>query len=755
MMCKFINSCFFLFLISNSFCQSKSLQQVDYVNTYIGTAANGVGGIIPSVGPPFAMTNFAPQTNQNYIGRMPYLYEDSSIQGFIATHQPTIWMGDYGYVSVMPVLGDLKVLPEERKLSFSHKNEIVKPQYYSVLMSTKKNEIIKTELAATERAGILRFTFPAAKQAHLVVQALNIPEISEPWHKDANCIDSRTKAIKAYIRYDELNNEITGYNPDRVSFDIAPALKNFKGYFVIRFRKKINAFGTWDNEGIHPADTAITAGKRVGAYISFSTKRNEVVLVKIATSFISLEQAKQNLETEIPGWDLDAVAAQTKQHWQQSLQRFKLEGATTEQKSIFYSALYHTLLFPRIFSEYGRYYSAFDDTIHNGIAYTDYSLWDTYRAAHPLFIFSQPERVNDFISSLLQSYKEGGWLPLWPNPAETNIMIGTHADAVIADAFVKGFKGYDVNLAYEAMHKNAFHPTDCDVPGNPFRDRQPWDCFEGRAGLAFYHSLGYVPGDKKTESVSRTVEYGIDDYAIAQVAKVLGKTDDYTKLTEWSKNYKNLYKKEDRFLLPKLANGNWDKNIDEAFTEGTPWTYLFGAVQDIPGTIELFGGKEKFIARLDENFDSAHYRHDNEPGHHYLYLYNYAGQPWKAQELARKHTTINYRNLPNGINGNDDCGQMSAWYIFSVMGFYPVTPGSGIYAIGAPQFPKITIDYLVEGKQHQLVIIANNISDKNKYIRSLTLDGKAVDKPFLSHDDIIHGEKLIFEMTDEPTAWGK
>jgi len=758
-MFKMLNiKCLFILGLSSlcitALSQQKKLE-VDYVNSYIGTAADGAGGLIPMVGPPFAMTNFSAQTNENRISQMPYLYEDKSVVGFIATHQPTIWMGDYGYVSVMPVVGDLKVLPNERKLSFNHKDEKVSPYYYSVQLDTKGGKQIKAEIAATERVGLFRFTFPASKEAHLVIQALNIPEIEDKWTRDINSIQNRLATIKAYVKYDPKKNEITGYNPDRASFDIGPALKNFKGYFVIQFDKKIQLFGTWNNDSVFSGAKEILAGKRVGAYVSFATKKNEAVQVKIATSFISIEQARDNLNREIPGWDIQNVAAQTKQVWQNNLERFKVEGVTPEQKTIFYSALYHSLLFPRVFSEYGKYYSAYDDTIHNGVSYTDYSLWDTYRAQHPLLLFAQPERVNDMITAMLQMYKEGGWLPLWPNPAETNIMIGTHADAVIADAYVKGFRGFDEKTAYEAMQKNAFISTECDVPDNHFYDRQKWGCFEGRAGLPFYHSLGYVPSDKKAESVSRTVEYGIDDFSTAQMAKLLGKTDDYNRLIQWSQNYKNHYNPGTGFLAPRFSNGNWDPNTESAFTEGSSWTYLFGSVQDIPGLIELLGGREKFVDKLDENFNKDHYRHDNEPGHHYIYLYDYVGQPWKTQELARKHTVLNYKNRPNGINGNDDCGQMSAWYIFTVMGFYPVTPALGIYAIGAPQFPKLSLSYLVDGKPRQFTIIAKNISETNKYIKSVTLDGHALNKPFISHDQIIHGNELVFDLTDKPTDWGK
>lgn len=352
------------------------------------------------------------------------------------------------------------------------------------------------------------------------------------------------------------------------------------------------------------------------------------------------------------------------------------------------------------------------------------------------------------IASMLQMYREGGWLPMWPNPAETNIMIGTHADAVIADAYVKGFKGYDTLLAYEAMLKNATVPPDRDTLRWGY-DREEWAGFEGRIGLSYYHSLGYVPADRAAESVSRTVEYGIDDYCIARVAQLLGHKAQAGTLMKWSRNYKNLYRPQTGFLYPRLYNGLWGGDEKLSFTEGSRWTYAFGAVQDIPGMIKLMGGNKAFAKKLDQNFAEGHYAHDNEPGHHYIYLYNYCGQPWKAQALVRKHVNTNYFNKPQGINGNDDCGQMSAWYIFSTMGFYPVTPASGVYALGAPQVPEVTLHFTSGRAQKKLVIRAKNISEKNKYVASVTFNGKPI-KNFIGHASLVQGGLLQFEMTGIP-----
>ena len=731
------------FLIAMSI-EAQIKEAVDYVNPLIGTPETGFkegidgGGTMPCVGPPFAMTNFVAQTSENKISRMPYVYEDSSILGFMATHQPTVWMGDYGNVSIMPQVGELKLLPKERALSYAHEDEVSKPHYYSVIMNAGDQKI-KGEIAATSRTGFFRFTYPKSDQSHMIIQGINITENKKPF--------------QGYLKVDVEKGEISGYNPQRMSSHLGPDIPNFKGYFIIQIDRKIKEYGTWNSFRNEPQITVSgkeQKGARMGAYISFKTNENEQVKLKIATSFISIEQARINLKNEIPHWNFEKVVNETRAIWQDNLSRIAVKEASEDQKSIFYTALFHTMLFPREFSEYGRYYSPFDDKVHEGESYNDYSLWDTFRALHPLLHFTQPERVNPMIQSLLQMYQEGGWLPKWPNPTYSNIMISTHADAVIADAYIKGFRGYDIDLAYEAIRKDAMHPPYRDTELH-WGDRDEGKLYEARGGLTYYHSLGYVPSDKTREAVTRTIEFGIDDYAIAQMALDLGKTEDYSRLMNWSKNYKNLYNKKTGFMNARLFNGDWAKNTQEGFTEGGRWTYLFGAMHDIKGSIALFGGKDAFASKLNENFEGNHYRHDNEPGHHYAYLFNYADQPWKTQELIRKHTSEeNYRNAPLGINGNDDCGQMSAWYVFGVMGFYPMTPGSEIYAIGAPQFPEISLKLKHNNKTTDFTIIAKNLSKENMYVQSLKLDGKRLTKPFITYTQIMNSSTLEFEMGPTP-----
>jgi len=750
---------FGLFLLFVSICfgqkQMTGKQEVDYVNPLIGTAATGFakgldgGGTMPCVGPPFAMTNFVAQTGESKMSRMNYYYEDTSIIGFLASHQPTVWMGDYGYVSVMPQVGKLKVLPKERALSFSHKNEKSTPYYYSVILNAENNKHIQSEIAASSRCAILQFTFPASQNAHLIIQGIDLnPELKD-W---ANDYDQRIKTLRGYVRINKEKNEITGYNPDRMSAQIGPPLPNFKGYFVIQFDKPFKSFGTWEGDTINPS-SAEQYGTRMGAYVDFETKKNEKVQVRIATSFISIEQARKNLEIELKGKNFNSLVQSTRNEWQNNLSRIKVNGITEDQKAIFYTAMFHTMQFPREMSEHGKYYSAFDDKIHNGGSYTDFSLWDTFRALHPLLIFTEPDRINPIITAMLQMFKEGGRLPMWPNPAETNIMIGTHADDVIADAYIKGFRGFDVDLAYKAVFKDVMVPPIDDTVLR-YGDRDLWTGYEAEAGLTYFKRIGYVPVDKTAESVSRTIEYCIDDNSVAQFAKALGKTSDYQKLLSLSKNYKNLYNASEGFMLPRKLNGEFDSKNEkggwDGFTEGDYWTYAFGAMHDVPGMIDMMGGREKFAAKLDENFNGNHYRHDNEPGHHYDYLYDYCGEPWKTQELVRKHTTENYRNKPIGINGNEDCGQMAAWYIFGVMGFYPVTPASGVYAIGAPQFPEITLNFMAGSKERVFKIVAQNLSEQNKYVQKVSLDGIPLKTPFISHQQIINGHKLVFEMGPDP-----
>ena len=734
-------------LILNSFGPrtAAAAEPIDEVNVMIGTTGPSVydyGGMIPGVTVPFGMTHWTARTRENKISVYSYNYKDTTIRGFIGTHQPAIWMGDYGQVSLMPYAGELST--PEPVLPFRHEDERAAPNYYSVKMG-EAGRRIEAELTATSRAGFLRFRFPASDASHVVVTACK----------------SEAEGVRGFVRVDPAAREIVGYNPDRQSAHLGPPLPNFKGYFVVQFDKPFRSSGTWERGEIH-AGRAEQSGNHVGAYARFATAEGEVVGAKVGTSFISLEQARDNLRREIPAWDFGRVRADGRRVWNEALGKIVVEGGSRDERVNFYTAMYHSLLFPRVFDEYGRYYSAFDDRVHDGVSYNDYSLWDTFRAEHPLLILIEPERVPGMITSLLQMYDEGGWMPMWPNPTYTGIMISTHADSVIADAYVKGIRGFDLKKAYEATRKDAFVPPDGDTKTR-WLDRAPWTAYEARGGLTYYMQLGYVPQDKTDESVSRTLEFAYDDFCVAQLAKAVGRADDYAALMKRAQNYRNLYDPAKGFMRPRLSDGRWDEeswNSKEermpGFTEGGPWTYLFCVMQDVPGMVELMGGRERFAAKLDENFTGGHYRHDNEPGHHYTYLFDYVGRAWRTQELVRETMATKYQNSPDGLSGNDDCGQMSAWYIFSSMGFYPVTPGSDVYALGSPIFDRATIR--LRGGPYRkgpFTVVAKNQSPANKYVQSATLNGRPLREPFIRHADIANGSTLVFVMGPRPNkAWG-
>lgn len=682
------------------------------------------GRTTPFVTPPFGMTHWTPATRVSRIRVLNYHYDDKKILGFKGSHKPAKWMGDYGHVMLMPGNGEVKTLPDERKLRFSHKKENAKAYRYSVELKAEQNKRIQVDMTATERCGFLRFTFPEGSEPFVLIEASEHPDFG------------------GWVKIDTIKKEIIGYNSDRNSAITGPELPGFKGYFVIRFEKEFAEVGVW-SEDAKQVSSLENSGKHIGAWIRPTT---QIVLAKVGTSFISIEQARDNLEREIPHFDFEKTEAETRSVWEKYLHRVEVEGGTEDQRSIFYSAMYHSLLFPRQFSEYGRYYSAFDDTIHSGVSYNDYSLWDTFRAQHPLLHLIAGEHTNRMVNALIQMYEEGGYMPKWPNPTYTNIMIGTHADAVVADAIVKGVKGIDLERAFAAVWKDAMTPPTGDSIRR-WEDRAPWTAYEARGGLTWYKQLGYVPIDKTNESVSRTLEFAYDDFCVAQVALAAGKTEEAKLLLEHSQFYRNVYNPETGFMAPRNSDGSWFKKRKEGFTEGGPWTYLFCVMQDVPGMIDLMGGKAAFSKKLSKGFGGTfRYIHENEPGHHYTYLYDYVGEAWKTQEKVDKYRRTKYRNTPFGLNGDDDCGQMSAWYVFSSLGFYPVTPGTDLYAIGTPLFPKAVMHPDPANPSIEFVITAKDVSAKNIYIQSAKLNGRPLDTPFLHHSDIMNGGTLEFEM---------
>ncbi|MBS1820918.1 MAG: GH92 family glycosyl hydrolase [Acidobacteria bacterium] len=707
---------------------------IDEVNTYIGTGSGpiGYGGTMPFVTPPFGMINWTPQTRQNKLSVVSYKYEDANIQGFMGTHQPAIWMGDYGYITLVPQVGSLATTPEARQMAFKHADEITRPDYYSVWMTAKDGSRIRAEMTATERCSYMRFTFPKGAAGRVLA------EISRP-------------GVPGMANFDAEKREITGYNPDRTDRNLGPfVLPNFKGYFVVEFRR------AWKNAATYGMDNYGAKVAR-GAYAEFAP--GETVEVRVGTSFLSVDQARENLRKEIPAWDFDAVRNKLTATWNNKLDRVHIEGASTDQRKMVYTALYHALLYPRVFSEYGRYYSAFDDKIHSGESYTAYSIWDTFRAESSMIALMAPERVPGMITALLQNYKEGGWMPKWPNPSYTNIMIGTHADSLVAEAINKGFTGFDRKTAWDAVYKDAMTPPDGDTTRR-WLDREPHTPYEARGGLTYYKQLGYIPTDKTDEASSRTIEDSYDDWCVAQVAKALGREKDYEFFLNRSLNYKHLYNPALGLMNGRTSDGKWapiggprdtpgNRSVS-GWTEGDAWVYTWGAFHDIPGTLELMGGADKYNAKLDQHFAGKHNVHSNEPSHHYGYLYDYSGQPWKTQAKVREILNAEYANQPAGLDGDDDCGQMSSWYLFTAMGFYPVNPASGDYMIGSPMFSKFAMK-LANGKT--FTVNAKNAGAANMYIQSATLNGKPLNEPVVRYKDIMQGATLEFTMGPQPSKW--
>ncbi|MBI1288688.1 MAG: glycoside hydrolase family 92 protein [Flavobacteriales bacterium] len=724
------HSIIFVLLLLEALFANAQTDAVDRVNPLMGTKQILLlhGRTTPFVTPPFGMTHWTPQTRNSRINELSYYYGDRHIIGFRGSHKPAKWMGDYGYVGLMPGFGEVKTLSDERRLRFSHKHETSTPYFYSVDLKAKQG-IVKAEMTATERCGLLRFNFPNDEDGFVIIEATQNP------------------AFDGWIKVDAENGEIIGWNADRNSAITGPEVPGFKGYFCIKIDRKITSYGTWNGGEIYN-DSVQIEGKNVGVWLRFADEKE--VKFKVGSSFISIDQARDNLAKEIPDFDFERVEQECKKVWNDHLNRIEVEGADEDALDIFYTSMYHSLLFPRNTSEYGQYYSAFDDAVHDGDSYNDFSLWDTFRAQHPLLTIIAPERVDGMVRALLQMYQQGGYMPKWPNPTYTNIMIGTHADAVVADAVVKGFRGFNLDTAYAAVWKDAMVPPDGDSVKD-WRDRAPWTSYEARSGLYWYKKLGYIPVDKTSESVSRTLESAYDDFCVAQVAKAVGKTEDHDYFMQRSKFYQNLYNPETKFMAPRNADGSWNEHRKWGFTEGGPWTYLFCVMQDVPGMIDLMGGKDAFVKRLDKGFGGIfRYIHENEPGHHYSYLYDYADAAWKTQKRVAHFRKTKYHNQPFGLNGDDDCGQMSAWYIFSSLGFYPVTPGTDVYAIGTPLFEKAVIHPNPNDPSIQFTILAKNLSKRNKYIKAAYLNGQRLEEPFLHHSDITRGGELIFEMDSRP-----
>lgn len=724
------------FLINLSAVENQSsnnwVDPLEFIDTRIGTKGGyQYGRTVPSVTPPFGMTHWMASTRESRLSVAPYKYNDKQIIGFLGSHKPAVWMAEYGQISIIPQISkEVKVLPKDRSFGFNHKNEVALPWYYSVELEQDGYTLL-AELTSTQHCGYLRFTFPSD------VPAVRI--LAET---------SRVAGFMGEGRIDSDVGKIFGKNPDSNPTGIGPEMPNFSGYHVVDFKNGFSDTGAWSGSSISPGDTSST-GERCGVYADFTDNDNlsssgqSIIEIRIATSFISHSQAQSHLSNEISQWDFNLTKQKCKAEWEKRLNRIQIKTENKEQALIFYTGMYHTLLYPRNITEEGRYYSPYDGEVHQGSSYTDYSLWDTFRAMHPLLHFTAPDHVSPMVQSLLQNYQEGGWMPKWPNPAYSNIMIGTHADSVVADAWINGFRDYDPQLAWAAVQKDCFTPPDNDL-NNMWKDRAKWKGYEGRAGLSWYMKNGWVACDKTKESVARTLEFAYDDYCAARLAEALGKKEQAEILYKRSKNYQNVYRPAFNQMSSRRSDGSWNSNIFEGFTEGLPVTYAFCVMQDVPGMIDLYGGEKKFNRKLKSCFNGL-YVHENEPGHHYAYLFSYSNRLDLTQKMVRRYMNSKYRPIPWGLNGDDDCGQMSAWYIFSALGFYPVCPSSGEYTVGIPLFEQARVNVSrVDGVENYLTISMDNYRAEKDSANQLSFDGEEIEMKTLSAEKLFAGGELIF-----------
>ena len=722
---------------------AKEKKLADYVNPLIGTDSNyrlSNGNTYPSISLPFGMTAWTPQTGEK---RWIYTYKADSIQGLRATHQPSPWIADYGNFSVMPAVGKLRVDARDRASSFSHENEKALPYYYRVELDRYN---IKAELTPTMRCSFIRLTFPKSDSSFVLIDA----------HPGGS-----------FVKIFPEENKIVGYT--RSNNGGTP--ENFVCHFIVVFNKEFMSHGTWSS-GVIQYGSKEKMSEHVCAFVKFKTQKNEVIQMRIGTSFISIEQAEKNLKNEIGNWNFDKIKDRAKKVWNRELNKIQIEDCSEEQKVIFYTAFYRCLLFPRVWYEIDDrrrpyYFSPYDGKIYPGFMYADTGFWDTFRAVFPFFTILYPEQDAEIIQGLLNAYDEGEWLPKWMSPGYRDCMIGTHAASVIADSYFKGIREFDVNKAYEAMVKDAMV-----ISNHGGR---------GRVGIEYFKNLGYVPADKVNGAVSRTLEFAYDDFCVAKMAKELGKKDDYELFINRAMNYKNVFDQSTGFMRGRKQDGSWVEPFNSVewggpYTEGCAWHYLWSVQHDIQGLINLMGGKEAFAKKLDLLFSTSpnfkvgtygreihemtemvranmgQYAHGNEPVHHVIYLYSYAGQSWKTQKYVRKVMDELYGPEPDGLCGDEDNGQLSAWYIFSALGFYPVCPGESFYVIGSPMFGKATM-HLPNGKT--FIVEAHNNSKSNRFIQSARLDGKDYTKTWISHYAIVSGGKLEFVMGPAPNKkWG-
>ncbi|WWD16987.1 hypothetical protein CI109_101423 [Kwoniella shandongensis] len=739
--------------------ESKALNWVNVMLGNGGPEPNLSGGMIPAVAPPFGMTRWSPQTRENYVSMCPYNQTDTKFHGFIGTHQPAIWMGESGPAQISGGLGQVVTDFEARGLPFSREDEYASANYYRNLLDAGKEGKIEVEMTASSRVGHMRYTFDRSQEGgspHVVVQASR-----RSWILHGDQPDAKVPYFpKGFIQIDEGRQEVYGWNDERQDHVLVgeelPA-HNFKAYFVARFSQPWRAAGV-SYEGKVKKGVLSGEGEVLAGWVQFGEDVKQVE-VRLGVSFISVEQARRNIDLEIPdSQTLVETSQQTRSAWSEKLDLLSVSGATPQNLTVLYSSFAHTLVYPYEISENTgtssspswSYYSGYLDEVVSGISYSGYSIWDTFRAQTAWLLLVAPERVGAMITSMLQDYKEGGWLPMWKNLVETNIMVGTHADSIIAQAMNAGVKDFDWDLAWEAVKKDAFVPPDRDTELQ-FGDREEGTPQEVRAGLTEYMKLGYVAADLHEESGSRTLDYAYDDHAAAMVADHVGDHDTAKFLRFRAGNYKTLWNRQTGHMEARNSDGSW-AGYERGWTEGDHWAYSLDVMHDVPGLIELMGGNASFIDFLDRHFEGGHNLHTNEPSHHIPYLYIFAGAPHKSQEWVRSLGRSEYNHTAGGLSGNEDCGQMSAWYMFSALGFYPVDPAKASYVLSSPYFDQITLR--LPNTTKPLIINARGASHGSVYVMGLKINDQVWTGIEVDHATLIQGGKWDWDLESTPQVRG-
>ena len=719
-------------------------EPVDYVSTLVGTESKielSTGNTYPAVAMPWGMNFWMPQTGKMGNG-WAYVYSADKIRGFKQTHQPSPWINDYGQFSILPITGKPEFDQDKRASWFSHKAEIATPYYYRVYLADYD---IVAELAPTERACAMRFTYPENDKSFVVVDAFD---------------------KGSYVKILPEKQMIVGYTTK----NSGGVPDNFKNYFVVKFDKPFTYKAAVADGTVGEGNTEATCN-HAGAIIGFQTKRGEVVNVQVASSFISEEQALRNLG-ELKDGCFDRIKAEGRKTWNNVLGKIEIEDQNIDHKRTFYSCLYRSVLFPRSFFEYDAqgkvvHYSPYNGKVLPGYMFTDTGFWDTFRCLFPLLNVMYPSMNTKMQEGLVNAYKESGFLPEWASPGHRGCMVGNNSASIVADAYLKGLRGYDAEELWKAVvhGANNVHPTVSST---------------GRLGHEYYNKLGYVPYDVKiNENVARTLEYAYDDWCIYKFGKALGKSEKELKpFLARAYNYKNVFDPETKLMRGRNKDGKFQTPFSplkwgDAFTEGNSWHYSWSVFHDPQGLINLMGGKQNFNQMLDSVFNvpplfddsyyggviheiremqimnMGNYAHGNQPIQHMIYLYGYSGQPWKTQYWIREVMDKLYTAHPDGYCGDEDNGQTSAWYVFSAMGFYPVCPGSNQYVLGVPYFDKLTL-HLENGKS--LTVTAKGNSDNTRYVNAMTLNGETYNHNYLTHDAVMNGGNIEFDMSTTPNT---